>query len=457
MPALQSTPLRFFHILLCLLSTPALADSAADLAIRDLQRTYQSAPTCERIGIEVRTPGPVPGTPQRVARSSFIVRVQPGENPGEVAALALDLGQLRIWADTADRSLAVAHSRDASTFFQSDLAPPLTSAALARVLPPVLIPQLDLASSNSVSTSLWPYATEITWNSVEQDANAPSRRTIRGTFSSGSVTITTSAARLRTLTIDLPAKSTSITLNCSPVGPCDVHKAAIDPARRTRVDSVEDLKPRAGTLRVGVRVPEMPLTRAGSGSTKWSLGDLLAPPEEALRTNPTTPAAEHAVLVLQRVLPQGTASALARFSTDRLAELLIPMRRASFLPKTGPEAERDPAALLARFGLAPVLVMSGPTPPAPDDILRRLREADEKWGGRTGERSQVEILWSTEASATIDLFAPGAEAVIVILDADSVLRAVITIDPQATTDQVADQIAAALFELAPADQPTPQK
>ena len=133
----------------------------------------------------------------------------------------------------------------------------------------------------------------------------------------------------------------------------------------------------------------------------------------------------------------------------------MPMRLASFQPKAGPDAERDPATLLARFGLAPVLVMGGQTPPAPDEILRRLREADDKWGG--GGNSGVEVLWTTEPAATIDLFAPGAEAVVVILDAESVLRSVINIEPQTTTEQVADQVAAALFELAPADAAAPQK
>lgn len=458
MPLIASTSLRLYAFLLFCLSTQALADPAADQALRDLQRTYQSAPTCERIGIEVRTPGPVPGAPQRIARSSYIVRLQPGQTPGEVNAIALELGQLRIWADAADRSLTIAHTRDAASCFLAELTPPITSQALARTLPPILIPQLDFASSAAIPTSMWPYATGITWSAVEPDERAQNRRTIRGTFSggaAGSVTITTAGPRLRTVTIDLPARQISIHLTCSPVGPCDPPRHAIDPARRTRVASIDDLRPRAGTLRTGVRVPDMPLTRAGAGNTKWSLTDLLAPPQDALRADPTTPQAEHIVLVLLRVQPSDTKSTLTRFDADRLPGLLLPMRRASFMPKTGPESERDPATLLARFGLAPVLVMGGATPPAPDEILRRLREADDKWGGGSG--AGVEVLWTTEPAATIDLFAPGAEAVVIILDAESVLRSVISIEPQTTTDQVADQIAAALFELTPADFSLPQK
>jgi hypothetical protein len=57
------------------------------------------------------------------------------------------------------------------------------------------------------------------------------------------------------------------------------------------------------------------------------------------------------------------------------------------------------------------------------------------------------VLFGAASATSIDVVAPGAEAVAVVVDSESVVRAVIPVDGATTTEQLADQIAGALFEV----------
>ena len=424
--------------IVALIVTPGVrADppSAADV-IREVQHTYRAAPTCERVQVELRYPAPPPAIGTRAARSSLVVRVAPKATGEGVESLALELGQLRIWAGGG--SFIAAHERDPATFFQATLAPTLNPKSLAELMPPVLLPELDLASNDPETpcASFWPYATEITWQTVEPDAKIAGRRIVRATCAGGTIAMTIQNQRLRTLVIDLTQKKTTLTLAFSPFIPCEPARWPIEVTKRARVDSLDELRPRSGTLRVGFRVPPMPMTK-GTGEP-WDLGALLQPPASAPAEKP----APYAVLVFDRAPVGANASGERRFKVDELAPILERMRADAFKPRAQTDAQRDPAAAIARFGFAPVFVMAAPKP---DDILARLKTAPDLWSAEGG------VLWTTEAKSTIDLFAPGAEHCCVIVDQDFVLRAVVLVDPSQTAEQIADQITAALFDLGGAD------
>lgn len=435
--------------------------SAAD-AVRELQAFYRAGPTCERVQVELRTAAPAPAVGTKVTRSSMVVRVQPKkmeEKPkavegdatptpstpptsappvvtSAVGSIGLELGQLRIWA--ADGSLLAVHTRDPTTFFRAPISEELRSSSLAEALPPVLMPEVDLAAcaAGETCTEFWPYATGIVWQGVEPDAKQAGRRIVRGTCEGGTVVLTMQGTRLRTLVIDMAQKKTTLTLGFAPFIPCEPAKQAIQVGSRLPVASMDELRPRSGTLRVGFRVPPMPITQAAGPA--WDIGALLQPPLDALAAGVRP--AEHAVLVLVRRPP---ANAGGRFRAEELAPILARMRREAFKARMPGEAEREPGAVggaIAKFGYAPVLAMAAPKP---DELLGILKSEAEKWG--------PDVLWTTEPKGTIDLFAPGADACCVVIDADYVLRAVVVVDPGQTAEMVADQIAAALFELGAAE------
>ena len=432
--------------------------TAAD-AVRELQAFYRAGPTCERVQVELRTAAPAPAVGTRVARSSMVVRVQPKkleEKPkpvegsatpaattpeppvrmSAVASIGLELGQLHVWA--ADGSLLAVHTRDPTTFFRAPISEELRSSALAEALPPVLMPEVDLAScaAGETCTEFWPYATGIVWQNVEPDVKQPARRTVRGACEGGTVVLTMQGTRLRSLVIDMAQKKTTLTLGFAPFIPCEPAKQAIQVGSRLPVASMDELRPRSGTLRVGFRVPPMPITHAAGPA--WDLGALLQPPLDALAAGVRP--AEHAVLVMVRRPP---VNAGGRFRPEELAPVLARMRREAYKARMPGEQERDAGAAggaIAKFGYAPVLAMIAPKP---DELLGILKSEAERWG--------PDVLWTTEPKGTIDLFAPGADACCVIVDADYVLRAVVVVDPSQTAEMVADQIAAALFELGAVD------
>ncbi|HMN42495.1 MAG TPA: 2-amino-4-hydroxy-6-hydroxymethyldihydropteridine diphosphokinase [Phycisphaerales bacterium] len=425
---------------------PALPPTPREVLL-ELQQAYRTSPTCERIQVELRVPAPSPATGTRTTRSTISVQLQPpapsaeADSPPIAATLALELGPLRIFAAAGD--LTVIHARDPTSFYRSTIDSTLSPAVLNAALPQVLIPELDLmaAPADAPVHEFLPYATSIVWESVEVDSRHPSKRTVRGVCMGGgvggSITLVEQNRRLRSLVIDLPIKRTTLTLTFASFGPCEPAKSEIDTARRTRVDAMDDLRPRSGTLRVGVRIPTMPITQGMNGADKgnWDMGALLQPPLMAAAAGVRP--AEHVVLVFLRTPPLAPAGGDRRFDPDSLAAILKRTRDDAFRVRMAgtPEPERDPAAAIAKFGFAPVLVMHAPEP---DEILERLKDTGRKWPA---------ALWTTDARATIDLFSPGADAVAVILDAEYVLRAVIPIDQAQTAEHVLDQISASLFEL----------
>ncbi len=353
-----------------------------------------------------------------------------------LASIGLELGQLHVWA--ADGSLIAVHTRDPTTYFRAPISEDLRSSALAEALPPVLMPEVDLAgcAAGETCSEFWPYATGIVWQSVEPDAKQPGRRIVRGTCEGGTVALTMQGTRLRSLVIDMAQKKMMLTLGFAPLIPCEPGKQAIHVGSRLPVASMDELRPRSGTLRVGFRVPPMPITQAAGPA--WDLGALLQPPVDALAAGVRP--AEHAVLVMVRRPP---TNANGRFRPEELAPILARMRREAYKARMPGEQEREPGAAggaIAKFGYAPVLAMLAPKP---DELLGTLKGEAEKWG--------PDVLWTTEPKGTIDLFAPGADACCVVIDADYVLRAVVVVDPGQTAEMVADQIAATLFELGAAE------
>lgn len=423
------------------LAGPARAghDGAAASAMVDLQRAYRSQPVCERITLQVRTAPASPTALSRVARASMLLRMDIAPRGiDDVPIVSLDLGTLLLTA--SDGQVVVTHPRDSTMYVEMPYAGPLAPRSFAQALQPVPLPELDLAAAGAIEepcTEFWPYALNIRWTGVDRDGRAPGRRIIRGTCDGGTVSLSVVGNRLRALTIDRADPKAVFLFTFTPTGPCEPQRCAIDVSKRTRVQTLADLRPRAGLLRVGAKMPDMPISPPAGGV--WSVADLLEPPPEAVIVGMT--GADHAVLVLTKSVGEsGSIPSLPRLDLGRLSDLLRQMRAASFQPrqqgKLGDLLE-DP---LARFGFARVLVLSNA---ASNEVLGQMKTAQNKWSEH--------LLWTTSPSATIDVLAPGADGAVAIIDGESVLRSVWPIDPAHTAEQVADQIQAALFELAPTE------
>ena len=413
-------------------------DSAAADAIRDLQRSYRSQAICERIALQVRTPASATSPLPRVARASMVLRMEiEPRGLDDVPIVSLDMGTMVLTASNGQ--LLVTHPRDTTSYFSASYAGPLSPRSFAQIIQPVPIPELDLAGAAIIDDpcpEFWPYALNIQWKSVDNDGHMPGRRVVRGTCDGGTVSVTIAGNRLRSLTIERTEPRTIFLFTFTPTGPCEPQRAVLDVSRRTRVATLPDLRPHAGMLRVGAKLPEMQISPPAGGN--FSVSDLLDPPPEAVIVGMSP--ADHAVLLLTRNVGQdGIIQSLPRLDLGRIADLFRQMRAASFEPRATPRPGdvEDP---IARFGFARVLVMKDASP---TDVLAQLKAAQTRW--------QDHLLMSTSPQTTIDAFAPGADACIAIIDAENILRAVWPVEPSQTAEQVADQVQAALFELAPTD------
>lgn len=434
--------------LVCWMSAGSRAmahDPGASAALQDLQAFYSANPVCERVGVQVKTPAEGGGT-SKSFRASYALKYRCAVGTGLATSLTLELGSYLLDATPTDVTLA--HARNSTTYFRDAIEGAITSQTLAEVVPPVPLPQLDLAQAqrlnptDGVCTEFWPYASGITWRALETDPRVPTRRTVRGEFTGGggggggSVSLLLNGSRLKLLTIERHQPRLTITLAFTPVTACEPEKRLIEVSSRTRVETLLELKPRGGGSHVGDALPAVSISPAGGG--EWSLQDLLDSPAEAVIVG--VPNAEHAVLVFTREGPGVAAGGATKVDFDRLGAHLRSTRASAFSVKStgGALAAQELADLPARFGYARVLVFNQLPDPAP--MLEAIKKAGQSWGMRN-------VLFSASAAESMELVAPGAASAVIIVDSKKVVRAVISIEESTTTERLADQIAGALFEL----------
>lgn len=403
--------------------SPERSVSPAEVLGR-VREHYRSGPVCERMRIEVRADS------GRVARSWVVARMDGRRS------LLLDLGVLRIAADS--RTVTAVHDRNQQTFFSAALSGEgeLSLARLWRVIPPVPLPQFDLAWAEDVErpAELGVYARHVRWESAEREARAagPARVLLSGTCDGGKVEMVVRGDELQELDIRDDVRGATVKIQVSPVRPCRAEDTRLSTAGRSPVPRLSDLRPRSGVLSVGAAVPEMQLST--SAGQVQRLKDLYTPPAEYFPAPPT----DRLVLVFSRLGrdPLGAAlEKMGRVEPDALGRELGKMQREIYTATPAKPGERD-SALLPAFNFAEVLVME--TPPAADVLLSLIKREREAWGDH--------LAWTTNAAASVDLFAAGGESLAIVLDGSQRLRAVIPISDRATTESVLDQITASLME-----------
>lgn len=415
---------------------PAPGDVVARLSSH-----YRAGLTCERMQIEVRSDS------GRTARSWAVVRLKPGEAP----AMMLELGSLRIAVD--GRELVAVHDRNPHICFKAQLPGdgPLTMARLSGLMPPVPIPQFDLinAPESGPIPSLAVYARQVQWTGAETDPRSPGRVTVAGVTSDGTITMVANGDRLDSVEIREEARGTTLRLTVRPAAPCREEDLRLDVIGREVVERLSDLQPRSGVLRVGAPVPEMQLSTAGGQVQR--LKDLFQPPPQWQ----PAPEVERLVLVMLR-RQRGDPLALSRAGRVEpgvLGRELAKMHREAFSPpppsgspKTGGDSGilNDTGPLLPIFNFAQIAVIDAASPPSAEALLAMVSRERAVWSSPTTEH----FAWTTDARSSVELFATTGESAAIIVDQNQRLRAVIVIHDRMTTEDLLDQVTAALIESA---------
>lgn len=435
---LHSGPLPCIAIaLLALLPTPVRAqpekpapqELPVETVLTSIRNAYRKAPLAERVAITIRRPG-APGAPRETAserREEAVVRIDPVHGLArDDAKVWLELGDLRACL-SGGRMVAV-HTRDSATYVQLDYKGPLTQEVLSRLLPPLPLPQIDLALGDAdPPTRLTPYFDGIKWDKVAVDETvAPPRVTITGSASGRRVEITADAdtGRLLRLTAELdhpPAGAPALELRlvCTRM---EVDPAAaweIPTTGRARVADLAQLRARPGDLQVGQVVPSLGLTTVDGRA--WSMTEDLGPgADDPLPPRPCV----ILLLVRDRKGGDGPRGPDDPFLGQTVAAIAAAVKEAHESALTPVPPGVSPPARIARCAYRPTLVLDL----GAGDAVGRVRVAAEVWTSR--------LLWTASPATTIDRFAPGAAAAVVVIDADHVLRCVIPIGEDSQRDPI---------------------
>jgi hypothetical protein len=239
------------------------------MIIDDLRESY-SLLFAEEVEVRYRAPQ------APVRTDSFTVRIDPGDDPDHrPARLRLDLGPLRILF--ADGQMTAVSQAAPEVYFRQHYQGPITPALLARVLPPLPLPQLALAALHGDAfSSPTVYTPDIHWVSGTLEADGrPAIMTMIGSGPSGNVEVTANAetARLTRMVLQIRSAGSEapMVLTMRAIEPGDPETWSIDIGARRAVDSLSELRPsaRPGPLAPGREVPDLGFT--APDNTRWSL------------------------------------------------------------------------------------------------------------------------------------------------------------------------------------------
>lgn len=260
-------------LLALLLALQAHAQDTAPVdpahVVAQLRRAYHKRPIVESVEVEARTP-----SDRRKETYTFRASAK-----GEIR---LDLGDLILWTD-GPRLLAV-HRLNAGTYFEAELDPADRAASVRAALPPLPVPQLDLALQRpEAATADWnpglPCADSVRWTEaaaitlaqkpghVLRAADPDCRRSAVCLGQPPRLIAVQSSVTKDAVETTVRATITKLD---EPVG-----RLEADLRGRDRVEHLTDLKAAAGDLRPGLAMPELiaePLKRDGKPGTLLALG-----------------------------------------------------------------------------------------------------------------------------------------------------------------------------------------
>lgn len=232
-------------------------------AIGLLVDAYHRGPVADRVQIRV-----VPKNGNE-RRATALLRLDRGDAAGfRPRQLRLELGSLLIHADHA-MLLAISRLEQRSCF-ETELAAGLKPEQLAGVMPPLPLPQIEIAFGDDAKLQRpLLYVRDVTWNGIESKtlANKP-MYLVKGTSRAGEVTVMIDqvTGRLRQFTAEITAAGSEgqmrLEVSSTPLDAGDPQTWPLNSADRERVAALDLLGPRAGDLTIGQRFPALPILDA---------------------------------------------------------------------------------------------------------------------------------------------------------------------------------------------------
>lgn len=379
---MPTIPLRIRLTLAALLSFVACTSAAPsidpDIAIESLAHAYAARPIDERIDIRV--------TINDASREeSIYVQMLPDSN------YALQLGDINLWTEK-DRFLAV-HRNNAATYFSASRPEGRAQwGVLESILPPLLTPQLSLVHGIEKGFSApISYTRGIVWKSCETDetVNPP---VVRMKGEGEAVTVDLIAdqnlTRMLRMIVRMESRRTRIdmTFHQEPQG-LEPPKLGIDLADRTAVESITDLAPASGDLRPGVVLPDL-----------------------VLQTPANTTAAP---------ITGPCVLALIRNNAEN--------------PTSWLDAAQRHARARGYIAAVPIIVFT---------LGEASTQFTEKLDAWTLALAPDPVRYSLSPATTIDRFATGHAGVLVVIDAQNTIKAVVPLTNE-TIDEALEKLTAA--------------
>lgn len=472
-------------------------------ALADLRAAYAGSMTQERVEVAVRKSPAAGAAGGQTWREQYVVRIDPG-SPRSTAGIGcrLELGELNVWWAAAGLStsggaapgpdgtppgaaaalrgatLIAVHDRDLASCYLARVEGALTPVKLDAALMPVPVPQVALAFAREqdlgvVMQGLTSYTPEITWESASRDERKPPgdvviigrvNGTAVPTGGPGSATRPAKATlvsdfrtgRLKRFTAEIDEGRLELDLRVKGETALDRVEWAIAPLGRVVVKELAALGPRPGDAAASRIVPDM-LLQTVQGRA-WSVRESLRP---AASPSAPAPAGGDRRLVLLFVREQTPRDATApagpaepaggKGREFENADARAGWAAAVAVLKDRAAKEGAPGAGADRAGASLVQSQVVLVAIQPDDKVReKIAAAAKTWGDA--------LVWSASPAGTIDRFAPGAAAVLIVVGEPDVLCGMVRLDGRgAETGAIEAELRRALDCKGPAAAAPPQR
>ncbi|MBK9189301.1 MAG: hypothetical protein IPM33_10145 [Phycisphaerales bacterium] len=371
--------------------TDASAPTPAQL-LAQLAASYRGGPLAERVRLRVV------GEAGRERTSRVELRLDAGD-ANRPRRMRVDLGRYTLYAEGEEVHVLDRYNPGAYAALANPGGPGLGVGALP-LLPLPQIAWAFEADAIEPTRMLAPLVDAVAWRQADVDA-ASGQSWLRGDVSPGSANLLIGgkAPRLISARVALAHGLASVRLEVEAIPEGDPAKWAPDVIGRKRVASLAELRPPQPDIDVGERLPSLGLMT--SDLRLWTLRE-----ELAASVNGRAPAI--GALVLYRA-GQGEADAQAGWLALHEARLQHERRAA---------VERRP---LPRILARPVGVLEL------DEVTpERVRELGAIWVSR-----QVDPGWTSTGRAMLDRFATGSHAMVILVNHEERLGAVVRLDGRA--------------------------
>jgi hypothetical protein len=344
-------------------------------------------------------------------RSSTVLLRLDHDQPA-APAIRLDLGNLVVYADRT--RIVAAHAGNPGTYLERTVENGLSPRAFEDALPPLVLPQLGWAFSSPHADAWWDIfgvgrVQMILDESAGLDANV-----LKVLQHSGAARLEALSLRparsnlaLASMKVAYPHGSLTLDLTSEDLAPADIGDAStwvINTDKRTRVESLTDLKPLPGEVAVGDACP--PLGLVTSRIEGWSFADAV---KRLQGQNPQPPGPAWVALLVR--VPSGPAPAVV------------------------PQAVRGLDGLVREFSIQRMQGLRGsPRLEAHEVLVLELGEVNAQRVAElsreqvAGADSIAERLFSTTGKATFWRIAPEAAAAVIVLDERQRIAGLVRLD-----------------------------